>query len=413
MKKLNDLLIKRSAKVVEMEQILKTATDGKRARTEDESKKWKAIDTEVRGLTTEIETLQRQDELNRTIADQKPADVETKKAVKRFDLAKAIREAGAGNLSGLEREMHDEGKKEVRTLGAVGNLFLPSMLIQRSYKRANEETKTTGLAAGHIPTLVQGADMGLVVPNPLYRELGATVYENLTAGKIDLPFSQGHSAALVAEEGAAAQSVPTDTKGTLTAGRFQGWQKYTQEYLSESAVMPGLMSDMIAAVDRAVGSALVNDAVAVAVMSGFATTDTGAALTWNGVLDMIAALKSDNFVSEGFVLSKQLFYELAATEKASGTAKFIVEGSTGKNKGSIFGINTNGTGFLPLHDTTKYDAIYGDWKQSYVGFWGGVQLLIDPFTASDNGYVKITFSRLGAVDSNPYAFASKRNATIS
>lgn len=265
---------------------------------------------------------------------------------------------------------------------------------------------------GHIPTLI-GAEDGLVVANPLYRQLGATVYEGLQAGKLDLPFSKGHSAAAVSEESAASQSVPTATKGTLTATRYQGWQKYTQEYLSESAVMPSLMADMIQAVDRAIGKALVQDAVAVAVMSGFATSDTGAALTWNTLLDIIAATISDNFVSEGFALSKELFYQLAATERTSANGKYLLEGATGKNQGSIFGINAFGTNFLPLHDSTKYDIVYGDWKEGYVGFWGGVQILVDPYSASDNGYVKLTFSRLGAVDSNPYAFASKRNATIS
>ncbi len=204
---------------------------------------------------------------------------------------------------------------------------------------------------------------GLVVANPLYREIGATVYEGLTAGKLEIPFSKGFTAAAVAEQSDASQSVPTTAKGTLTATRYQGWQKYTQEYLAESVVMPSLMADMIQSVDRAVGSALVNDAIAVAIMSGFGAADTTATLTWNTVLDIIAATISDNFVNEGFVMSKALFYQLAATEKGSGTAKFILDAMTGKGKGSIFGIPAFGTGFLPVHDTDSYDIAYGDWKQ--------------------------------------------------
>ena len=352
-------------------------------------------------------------ELNLVLAGQQPLDKEEKKAARMFDLSKAIREAGQGGvISGLEKEMHDEGAKELRNLsGVVGNLFIPSMLIQRAYKRAGEDTKTTGASYGNIPTMV-GAE-GLVVANPLYRQLGATVYEGLTAGKLDLPFSKGHSAAAVAETSEASQSVPTRAKGTLSATRFQGWQNYTQEYLSESVVMPSLMADMIQSIDRGVGKSLVSDAIAVAVISGFETSGTAAALTWNTLLDIIAATISDNFISEGFVLSKELFYQLAATERTSANGKYLLEGGTGKNKGSIFGIDAFGTSFLPVHDTNKYDIVYGDWKESYVGFWGGVQLLVDPYTASDNGYVKLTWSRMGAVDSNPYAFASKRNASIS
>ncbi len=62
-----------------METILNLATTEKRARTEDESTKWKNIDTEVRNLTAEIETLERQAELNRQIAGQKDLDKRRKR----------------------------------------------------------------------------------------------------------------------------------------------------------------------------------------------------------------------------------------------------------------------------------------------------------------------------------------------
>lgn len=414
MKKLVDLLNERTEKIGKMEAILNKAQTENRKRTEAESTEWTSLDTEVRSLSEEIKILERQNALNLEIAGNNPPDKESRNAIKRFNLAKAIREAQKGALTGLEREMHDEGEKEIRHLdGVVGNLYIPSMLIGRSYKRANEETKTTGAAGGHIPTFTENADMGLVVASPLYRDLGCTVYENLTSGKLEIPFSQGNVAASVAEESAASQSVPTKSKGTLTAGRVQGWQKFTTNYLSESAVLPSLIADMISAVDRGVGNAAILDNVATNVMSGFATSDTAAAITWAGLLAQISAITSDQFQNEAFVMSKALFYFLASKEKATNTAKFIVDlMAGGNNLGMVGGVKAFGTSFLPLHDTNKYDAVYGDYKQMYIGFWGGVQLLIDPFTSSDNGYVKITFSRMAAWDSNPYAFAAKRNISL-
>lgn len=419
MKKLNDLLQERSDLVGKMDAILNKAQTENRKRTETETNEWNAHNARITEINAEIQVLERQAELNRTIAGQQPLDKEDKNAVKRYDLAKAIRETRSNSLSGLEKEMHQEAEKELRGVtGVLGNLYIPSMFIRRGYlpgdvmKRANEETKTTGAAAGWIPTFTESADLGLVVASPLYRDLGVTVYENLVAGKLDLPFSQGNTATAPAEQSAISQSVPTKTKGTLTAGRIGGWQNFTQETLAESSVLPSLLGDMIASIDRKVGSMVALDAVAVNVMSGFATSDTGAAITYAGLLAMISNLTSDMFVSEKFLLSKALFYFLASKVKESGTADYIVNFLQGNNIGRIGGIQAFGTSFLPLHDSTKYDVIYGDWKQSYVGFWGGVQLLIDPYTGSDNGYVKITFSRMGAVDSNPYAFDSKRNVTL-
>lgn len=420
MKKLNDLLVKRTEKIREMDSILGKVETEKRKRTDEESTRWNTLNGEVQELTDEIKVLERQAELNRTLAGLDPLEKPEKEAIKRYDFVKAVREARGGVLSGLEKEMHSEAEKELRGVsGAIGNLYLPQMFVKRMYlsrderlKRANEETKTTGAASGWIPTFVEDADMGLVVASPLYRDLGVTVYENLQAGKLELPFSQGNSASTPNEQSAATQSTPTKTKGTLTAGRIAGWQNFTMESLAEQSVLPSILADMIGAIDRRVGYMVANDAVATNVMSGFATSDTAAAITYAGLLAQISALTSDMFVSEKFLLSKALFYFLASKVKESGTADYIVNFLQGNNQGRIGGIQAFGTSFLPVHDTNKYDSIYGDWKQSYVGFWGGVQLLIDPYTGSDNGYVKITFARMGAVDSNPYAFNSKRNISL-
>ena len=415
MKVLNDKLQKRSTLINEMETILKTARDENRQRTEAESNEWTAKRNEVNALTAEIDVLQEQAELNRSIADTK-LDKEERNAVKAYDLTKAIESVRSGQpLEGLERELNEEALKEVSNLAGQrkGNLFIPSMVINSMRavsKRANEETKTTGLAAGHIPTQIGGGSV--ITPLPLYDQLGCTVYENLTSGKIDLPFSKGHTAAKVAEAGTASQSVPTDTKGTLTAARYQGWQKYTDEYLAESALMPAMLADMVAAIDRGIGKAMLADAVAVNVMTGYATSDTKAAMTWVKALSQISELESDGFVNEAFVASKELFFKMAGIEKASNTAQFIVDKLQGGNKGFIGGVPAFGSAFLAVHDTDKYDSLYGDFKEAYIGFWGGVQLLIDPYSASDDGYTKITFMRLAAVDSNPYAFASIRNASI-
>jgi len=404
MKKINDLKIERTSLITEMDEVIKRSETAKMS--DEDQTKWNENNSRVEEIDAEIERLERQLELNKRTAQSK--EPEEKKIEKRFDLGKAILEARKGHLTGLEAEMHQEAENELRGLnGVVGNLYIPSMLI----KRANEETKTTGASAGHIKTDVGG--LGVVVPDPLYKKFGATVFENLPPGILDLPFSQGHTAAKVAEEGTASQSVPTDSKGTLTPARFQGWQKFTQEYLSASALMNQVTADMIAAVERGIGNALVDDAVAANVMTGYATSDTAAALTWSVVLSMLAELDGDQFVNEGFVMSKEVFYKLAATVRASSTdSRMILDLLTGANEGKITGIPAFGTGFLAVHDTNKYDIIYGDMKQTFVGTWGGVQILVDPYSASDDGYVKITFSRMAAVDTNPYAVASIRNVTV-
>lgn len=419
MKRITDLKTERATLIASMQEIVTRSVDaegnpvkdaeGKLVeRTEADTKTWNEADKRVMVIDAEVKVLERQAALNLTIAGAAPVK-EIDKVTKRYDLVKAIREARTGGVTGLEAEMHQEAERELaKTTGVVGNLFIPAMLI----KRANEATKTTELAAGHIPTQVGGLDV--VAASPLYRELGCTIYEGLSAGKLDIPFSKGHTAAAVAEESAAAQSVPTDTKGTLTASRYQGWQTFTNEYLAESALMGQVIADMVESIDRGIGADMAVLVVTANIMSGFEAATATAALTWNGVLDIIADVESSSFKREGFVASKALFYELAAMPKvATYSAEMVISFLEGNNKGRIAGIGVDGTSFLPVHDTDSYDLAYGDFAKAYIGMWSGVQLLVDPYTASDDGYTKITFSRMADVVVNPYGFASKRNCGIS
>jgi HK97 family phage major capsid protein len=408
-KKLNQLKQERTEQIELMNNLRSLCDKEKRSKSEEETANWNKYDSRINELDAEISQEERIEKLNKTIVSNKPAtDTPEDKAARKYDLSKAIRESRSGNLTGLELEMHDEGCQEYNRAGvSPEGLIIPEMI----YKRADEQTKATGVTGGHIPTNILGLDV--TVPNPIYRQIGCTVYEGLK-GKFEIPFSDGHDAAFVAEEGDAAQSTPANTKGALSAERVQGWQLYSREYLAESVVMPDLLGDMIASIDRAVDARILLAAAAGNVMTGFATIDTGAALDWNGALEMIAELTADNFKKEAFVMSRALFYNLAGIERASGTAQFIVREEKGKaQQGSIFGVPAYGTSnALPVHDTNKYDIVYLDAAKTYVGFWGGVEVLVDPYTSSDKGRVKITFSRLADTVVNPAGVASKRNVIL-
>lgn len=403
MKKILELKAERSNLIGEMANILSVVETEKRAKTENEDTLWRTKNERVTVIDGEIKTLERQEELNRSIAEN-TVTAEEKELAQRYNLSKAIKEARTGNLTGLEAEMHQEAQRELNNAsGVVGNLYIPSVMLRSTH------TKTVGTTQGHIPTAVGNLDVN--APKPLYDELGVTVYSGLTAGKLELPFSKGHTAGRVAEESPASQSVPVATKGVLSASRFQGWQNYTQEYLSESAVLPSMLSDMVASIDRAVGKDLIGKAVAANVLAGFLTSSTGVTTSYAGVLALISALESEDFSREGLVISKELFYALAAMDKSAGSGQFVID-LKGQHRGMMAGISSFGTSFLPVHTTNKYDMVYGDWSRSYIGFWGGVQLLVDPYTASNNGQVKITFSRMADTAVNPYAFASKRNTLL-
>jgi HK97 family phage major capsid protein len=391
----------RTSKIEEMNGL----KDNKELSVEDAQARFDELDKEIESLDSQIQKAERLELLNKSIAQSNPVKEESEEAKERYNLSKAISARMDGQpLTGVELEMHQEGCRE-RGVPSNG-IVIPNMMLRAT------ETKTTGATGGHIPTAVASTDF--TVPNPLYKEVGCTIYNGLS-GKVDIPFSDGHDAAFVAEAGTASESSPTNTKGTLSAERVQGWKKYSREYLAESVVMNDMISDMVQSLDRAISDKILQGVRDANELTGFVTgTDVTAAITWNGVLDIIASLTSDNFRKEGFVISKELFFELAAKERASNTAQFIVkEERGGSQKGDIFGVPAWGTSALGVQNTDDYAIAYGDFAKSYIGFWGGIEILVDPYTASDTGLVKITFSRLADTVVNPAGFASKTNVAIS
>ena len=399
MKRINELKQEREQLIKEMDAIVTLMETEKRSLTDDETLNREVKEERVNQINKDLEILEKQERQNLSIITNSTKD-NVESVTKRYNLGKAIREAG--RLTGLEKEMHDEAKRElVNTPEAPKGenvIYLPSMLIGRS-----GYTPTDGVTEGHVPTFNTQLDIN--VPTPLYREIGTTVYENLSTGKLDLPFSKGQTASRLDVGTAASRNRATRTKDTLSATRYQGFDLFSNEYLAESTVFPQVLSDMVASIDRAVGKDLIVEATDI--NSG----GTSGVTSFEAILSQIATLNNEDFTAEGLILSKELFFNLASKVQTDGDAKKVIE-LLGKNKGRFAGIDAFGTSFLPEIATGKYQYVYGDWKRAIVGFWGGVQLLVNPYTYDNEGEVKVTYSRLADVAVNPYTFVSQKNVTL-
>ena len=104
---------------------------------------------------------------------------------------------------------------------------------------------------------------------------------------------------------------------------------------------------------------------------------------------------------------KSLYNELKAIAKDAGSGRFLLEG------GLIDGVAAVDAGSKLAPAGTKHQLIYGDFKEAYVAYFNGAtEVLIDVFSASNAGKVKVTFLRMGDTAVNPYAFKSIQNITI-
>ena len=145
------------------------------------------------------------------------------------------------------------------------------------------------------------------------------------------------------------------------------------------------------------------------IQSGRTASSTAAAITYAQALQMIASLTTDDFVNEHFVMARELYYHLLNKDRGTDTGRYFIDDRAGN---SINGIPAHPTSDLPVHSSTKHDIVYGDWNGVYVGFYTGLRLMADPYTAGDDGEIKMRFSRLGDVIADPYRFKSFRNVSL-
>jgi HK97 family phage major capsid protein len=111
------------------------------------------------------------------------------------------------------------------------------------------------------------------------------------------------------------------------------------------------------------------------------TTFAGANPTFAELVAMETALADDNALmgNLAYIMRSNMFGALKTTEKASGTAQFVVEP----------GRTINGYNALVSNQGTDGNAYFGNFSDLMIGFWGGLDLVVDPYTHSTSGTVRV------------------------
>ena len=103
--------------------------------------------------------------------------------------------------------------------------------------------------------------------------------------------------------------------------------------------------------------------------------------TFAEVVTLETALAEDNALmgNLAYILPAAMYGALKTTEKASGTAQFVVEPG-----GTI-----NGHRAIVSNQGTAGNLYFGNFSDLLVGFFGGLDLVVDPYTASTSGTVRV------------------------
>jgi HK97 family phage major capsid protein len=119
--------------------------------------------------------------------------------------------------------------------------------------------------------------------------------------------------------------------------------------------------------------------------SGINAVDFGTAPdlvpTFAQVVQMETEVASDNALQGNlaYILPAAMYGALKTVEKASNTAQFVIEP----------GGTMNGYKAIVSNQCTAGDLYFGNFSDLLVGMWGGLDILVDPYTNSKSGTILI------------------------
>lgn len=361
-------------------------------------------------------------------AAQKAADEELDRkqriAGRPFSLLRYISGIVSGNLSGLEREVDQMGAEEYQRLG----LTRQGHVIPSAYLRAASGQNYTAAAdGGNLTEEGERRYLDILKDKLVVSSLGATVLTNLV-GTFTAISSSAVQAAWEGEGDKNELKKLTYSKLTMTPHRSSVSVATTKDLLRQTSY--DVEQDLLTKITDAHAALLEKAAICGAGTSGeptgilntegigsVAVGTNGGPVTWK----LIVALETDvnsknaNRGRMAYLSNAKVNGALKTTEKAANTARFLLSDEAPK---TLNGYPFDWTNVVPSNLTKgtaseKCSAlIFGNFQDLYIGQWGGIDIVVDPYTGARNGEIYITINAWNDVKVvEPKSFAAIKDIT--
>lgn len=318
----------------------------------------------------------------------------TQKEVKRFSLIKAIHalanptDRRAQEAASFEYECSRAASEQYGK--AAQGIMLPSDVL-RNWTRDLNSTDDAALFSDDF----RGTEFVDVLRNSSsVMQAGARMLGDLK-GDLAIPRkSAAASAGWIATEGGdSAESEMTVGSVTMTPKTLGAHTDVTRQLLTQSSldVENLIRDDLSQAIALAIdlgalsGSGSSGQPTGIKLTSGINTVDFGTAPitvpSYAKVVEMETKVAEDNALlgNLSYILPAAMFGGLKTTEKAAGTAQFVVEPG-----GTVNGYRT-----IVSNQGLAGDAYFGNFSDLLIGMFGGLDLVVDPYTHSKSGTVRV------------------------
>ena len=317
---------------------------------------------------------------------------------------------------------------EARGISPQG-IYIPRTVLQSSLTRGmstrqieqlRRATRTLNVGVGSaggdlVATDLLSGSFIEVLRNRLAMNLFAPTILDGLEGDVDIPRQTSHSAAawIDGEDGDAAGSEPAFDQVPMSPRTLGAYTEITRKLLLQSSldIEALVRNDLImAAATKISSAALYGDGLTGAItgvvnQTGIKTVDFVAEdPTWGEIVDMESAISLDNadIGAMAYLLGAGQRGLFKQTEKFSGTGQTIWE------PGNM--VNGYPTGVT--NQVADHEEIFGVWSQLLIGLWGGLDMLLDPYTHSLKGRLRIVIHQsVDAAVRHPESFCHGKQFT--
>jgi HK97 family phage major capsid protein len=385
MKKSDELKQQRDALEAEIEKIVSKAE-----RSADDNSAFDKLKQQLDELNSQIK---RELEVEKFLTERAASAatvIGVKKDLNSYSFRKAIFEvAYRGGLTGLEKEMHEEALRADPGIQGIG---VPEFIIN---SRTALAAASSAIVATETRDFIDALRAKLVVV-----QAGARLLTGLK-GNLSIPYkSTAGSAAWETETSAADDAGMALSNHTMSPKRCSAYQTLSKQLLIQSSydVEMMLRDDLIQAVAIAVDDA--------AIEGGAANTPTGI-LSTSGIGSVAGGTSG---LAPSYAHIVQLEREVAVDNADTGALAFLTNPkvraklktvAVGTDQRMVWGESANTLLGYPAwvttqcpSDLTKYNSnlsaiIFGNFNDLMIGQWGGLDIIVDPYTAASTAQVNV------------------------
>jgi len=396
------LLKQRCKEIVDTCKIeIREMTDAEKEEFEQNKEEIKALNKELEELKAKLraydeELPETEDEEKEETEDNKQARnfINTKSNTNmEFRLVKAIRDiANNRNLDETAQAVVESGAKEMRKAGVSfgGQIQLPT------------ETRAAITVASEGEDVVATNLYNIIEPlraKNVLVQAGAKFISGLV-GNVQIPVMSGANVAWATETGAATDGAGSFTSKSLSPKRLTAFIDLSKQFLVQDSLDAEALirQDLINAINSKLEATILGDAAATATAPA-GIFSLGVAPTINDFSELTAL--------EATVEAANVYGEMKYIMSPSAKAGFRnMAKSTKSNELVMQGGEIDGTPVLVSSNVSTTQFVYGDFSNLAIGQFGGIDLVVDPYTKAAEGQVRLVVNAyFDAVVLRPVAFA--------